>query len=127
QVCSARLARSPETFLWLCQPDVCSERRGYGQMRRDLHGLTDQSIATHNFRALRFWKGREMTRIALRELADVASLEETHLTLPQVAEICLSEVFEYWDSDLRQRYGSPETEFTVLALGKLGGRELKHS
>src|SRR4029077_7766355 len=25
------------------------------------------------------------------------------------------------------RYGSPETEFSVLAMGKLGGRELNHS
>ena len=126
-ICAARLIRSPEIFLWLCQPDVCSKRRDYGQMRRDLHALADQSIATNNFRALRFWKGREMTRIALRELADVAPLEETTIELSQLAEICLAEVFEYWDSDLRQRYGSPETEFTILALGKLGGRELNHS
>lgn len=126
-ICAARLARSPETLLWLSQPDVCSTSRGYGQMRRDLHALADQSIAANNFRVLRLWKGREMARIALRELANVASLEETTIELSQVAEICLTEVFEYWDSDLRQRYGSPETQFTILALGKLGGRELNHS
>ena len=126
-ICASRLVRHPETFLWLCQPDICSSTRGYGQMRRDLHALSEESVATDNFRGLRFWKGREMVRIALRELADVAPLEETTAELSQVAEICLAEVFEYWDSDLRRRYGSPEAEFTILALGKLGGSELNHS
>ncbi len=126
-ICASRLARHPETFLWLCQPEICSSRRGYGQMRRDLHALRDESVAADNFRALRFWKGREMVRIAVRELADVAPLEETTAELSQLAEICLTEVFEYWDSDLRRRYGSPDAEFTILALGKLGGRELNHS
>jgi glutamate-ammonia-ligase adenylyltransferase len=126
-ICASRLARNPETLLWLSEPDVCSTYRGYGQMRRDLHALTDQSIAENNFGALRFWKGREMVRIALRELADAASLEETTAELSQLAAICLTEVFEHWDSDFRQRYGSPEAEFAMLALGKLGGRELNHS
>ncbi|MEP7015101.1 MAG: bifunctional [glutamate--ammonia ligase]-adenylyl-L-tyrosine phosphorylase/[glutamate--ammonia-ligase] adenylyltransferase [Verrucomicrobiota bacterium] len=127
QICASRLARSPETFLWLCRPEICSSRRTYGQMRRDLHVLTEESIASNNFRVLRSWKGREMIRIAVRELADVAALEETTAELSQLAEICLAEVFEYCDSELRQRHGSPEAEFTILAMGKLGGRELNHS
>ena len=127
QVCATRVAQHPEIFLWLCQPEVSSAGRAYGQMRRDLHDLTEGSIAANNFRGLRLWKGREMTRVALRELADVASLEETTAELSQLAEICLAEVYEYWDSELRRRYGSPESEFTILALGKLGGCELNHS
>ena len=68
-----------------------------------------------------------MTRIAVRELANVASLEETTGELSQVAEICLRNVFEYWNTELRQDYGSPKAEFAILALGKLGGGELNHS
>src|SRR5438876_3161197 len=126
-ICATRLVRHPEILLWLGQPDVGLSARGYEQMANDLHTLAGDSIAAENFRALRFWKGREMARIALRELADVAPLEETTAELSQLAEICLRAVFEHWNSELRQRYGSPDAEFAILALGKLGGGELNHS
>ena len=126
-ICATRLVRHPEVLLWLGQPDVCLASRGYGQMANDLRALAGDSIAAENFRALRFWKGREMARIALRELTDVAPLEETTAELSQLAEICLTEVFEHWNAELRQRYSSPKAEFAILALGKLGGGELNHS
>src|SRR5260370_26967043 len=68
-----------------------------------------------------------MVRIALRELANVAPLEETTSELSQIAEICIRRVFEHCNAEFRQRHGSPNTEFTILALGKLGGAELNHS
>src|SRR5438046_4479350 len=68
-----------------------------------------------------------MTRVALRELANVAPLEETTAELSQVAEICIRRVFEHWSAEFRQRHGSPDAEFAILALGKLGGGELNHS
>jgi glutamate-ammonia-ligase adenylyltransferase len=96
-------------------------------MFSELHALADDSISNRNFAALRFWKGREMTRVALRELANVAPLEETTGELSQIAEICIRGVFEHWDAEFRRRYGSPKAEFAILALGKLGGGELNHS
>jgi glutamate-ammonia-ligase adenylyltransferase len=68
-----------------------------------------------------------MLRIALREVAEVAPLEETTLELSYLAEICLREVYTYWDSELRSRRGGPDAQFAILGLGKLGGRELNHS
>ena len=47
--------------------------------------------------------------------------------LSQIAEICIRRVFEHWNTELRQRHGSPAAEFAILALGKLGGGELNHS
>src|SRR6266536_2022222 len=126
-ICSTRLTRNPEILLWLCQPEVCLASRGYAEMFSELRALAGDSIAQQDFAALRFWKGREMTRVALRELANVAPLEETTGELSQIAEICLCRVFEFRDAELRQRYGSPKAEFAILALGKLGGGELNHS
>ena len=125
--CATRLARNPEMFLWLCQPEVCLISRGYAEMFKGLHESSDGGIAAHNFRALRRWKKREMTRIALRELADVAPLEETTAELSQLASICVRAIFEHWNSRLRETFGSPAGEFAVLGLGKLGGGELNHS
>src|SRR5205814_1411340 len=67
------------------------------------------------------------TRVALRELANVAPLEETTAELSRIAEICIRGVFEHWNAEFRSRYGSPRAEFAILALGKLGGGELNHS
>ena len=125
--CATRLTQNPETLLWLSQPKVCLAARGYTEMLSELHALAGDSVATQDFAALRFWKGREMTRVALRELANVAPLEETTGELSQIAEICIRRVFEHWDAELRRRYGSPKAEFAILALGKLGGGELNHS
>jgi glutamate-ammonia-ligase adenylyltransferase len=126
-ICATRLTHDPDSLLWLCQPQICSAPRSYAEMLGYLRRSAGTSIADEGFSALRLWKGREMTRIALRELANVASLEETTAELSQVAEICIRNVFEHWDTELRQRYGSPEAEFAILALGKLGGGELNHS
>src|SRR5213595_2913964 len=126
-ICAARLTHDPDSLLWLCQPQVCGAPRGYAEMLGYLQRSAGNSIADQGFSALRFWKGREMTRIAVRELANVASLEETTGELSQVAEICIRNVFEHWNTELRQQYGSPKAEFAILALGKLGGGELNHS
>ena len=126
-ICASRLAQDPEILLWLARPEICSTPRSYGEMRRALHDLTEEPINAENFRILRRWKGREMARVTLRELAEAAPLEETTGELSQLAEICLAEVYEHWDAHFRQRYGSPETEFVMLGLGKLGGHELNHS
>src|SRR5213083_143538 len=93
----------------------------------ELRILAGDSIAQQDFAVLRVWKGREMTRVALRELANIAPLEETTGELSQIAEICIHGVFEHWDAEFRRRHGSPKAEFAILALGKLGGGELNHS
>src|SRR5437667_8373410 len=126
-ICATRLTRNPETLLWLFQPEVCLASRGYTEMYRELGALAGDSVAHQDFAALRSWKGREMTRVALRELANVAPLEETTGELSQIAGICVRRVFQSIHAEFKQRYGSPHAEFAILALGKLGGGELNHS
>ena len=126
-ICATRLTRNPETLLWLSQPEVCMASRGSAEMVAELHDLAGVSATSTQFARLRFWKGREMTRVALRELAGVAPLEETTGELSQIAEICIRRVFNHWDTELRNRHGSPRADFAILALGKLGGAELNHS
>jgi glutamate-ammonia-ligase adenylyltransferase len=126
-ICASRLTQDPQILLWLARPEVSLAQRDRAQMSHDLRIIAEESIPAENFRALRLWKGREMVRIALREIADVAPLEETTGELSQIAEICIRRVFEHWNTEFRQRHGSPNAEFAILALGKLGGSELNHS
>ena len=126
-ICAARIVRNPELLRWLSQPEISAQARSRGEMIGALDQLGGESVASQNFRPLRQWKNREMTRIALRELANVAELEETTGELSQVAEICIREVFAHWNTKLRESSGSPAADLAILALGKLGGRELNHS
>src|SRR2546421_9516906 len=126
-ICAVRLTRNPETLLWLSQTKICLASRGSAEMIAELHDLAGDSATSTQFAGLCFWKGREMTRVALRELAGVAPLEETTGELSQIAESCIRRVFNHWDTELGHRHGSPRADFAILALGKLGGAELNHS
>src|ERR1700736_5593882 len=126
-VCATRLQRNPETLLWLAQPDVSLSQRAIAQMAGELKKVAGDSVAADNFRLLRLWKGREMLRVSLREVANVAPLEETTAELSQIAEICIRQVARHWNEQLRRKFGSPNARFSVLGLGKLGGNELNHS
>jgi [glutamine synthetase] adenylyltransferase / [glutamine synthetase]-adenylyl-L-tyrosine phosphorylase len=126
-ICAARIVQNPELLLWLSQPEVCGQGRDQIEMANELYRMANADVAGNNFRILRRWKNKEMTRIALRELANAAALEETTAELSQLAEICVREVFAHWNAKLREASGSPAADFAILALGKLGGRELNHS
>src|SRR5438105_1064606 len=126
-ICAARIVQNPDLLPWLSQPEICQQGRDHVDMANELYRMADNDVAANNFRVLRRWKNREMTRIALRELANAAALEETTTELSQLAEICVREVFAYWNAKLRESSGSPAADFAILALGKLGGRELNHS
>src|SRR5438552_587803 len=91
-ICAARIVQNPELLLWLSQPEICSQGRDQVDMSNELHRMVGDDIAANNFRALRRWKNNEMTRIALRELANAAAFEETTAELSQLAEICVREL-----------------------------------
>ena len=126
-ICAARIVQNPGLLLWLSQPEICLQGRDAAEMAGELHRAAEDNVAANNFRVLRRWKNKEMTRIALRELANAAVLEETTAELSQLAEICVREVLAHWNTKCRESFGSPAADFGILALGKLGGRELNHS
>ena len=126
-ICAARIVQSPELLLWLSQPEICRQGRDQIEMANELYRAANSDVAVNNFEILRRWKNKEMTRIALRELANAPALEETTAELSQLAEICVREVLAHWNAKFRESFGSPAADFAILALGKLGGRELNHS
>jgi len=126
-ICAARIVQNPELLLWLSQPEICRQGRDHIEMANELYRAAKTDVAVNNFQILRRWKNKEMTRIALRELANAAALEETTAELSQLAEICVREVFAHWNAKFRESFGSPTADFAILALGKLGGHELNHS
>ena len=126
-ISATRLLRDPTILLWLHRREISMSPRDHLDMALELQKMGGDAIAVNNFRPLRVWKAREMVRIALREVSNAARLEQTAAELSHIAEICIRGVYEHWNQELRARFGSPKSEFAILALGKLGGRELNHS
>jgi glutamate-ammonia-ligase adenylyltransferase len=69
-------------------------------------------------RALRRWKRAEMTRIALRDLLGLADLPTVGRELAALAGTCVDAAVVIVES---------AAPFAVLAMGKLGGRELNYA
>jgi [glutamine synthetase] adenylyltransferase / [glutamine synthetase]-adenylyl-L-tyrosine phosphorylase len=82
---------------------------------------------------LRRWRRREMVRIAWRDLAGWANLEETLGELSKFADAAICVAYERARQSLVTRYGEPRSPggevqpLIVLGMGKLGGGELNFS
>ena len=89
-------------------------------------------------KGLRQYKAREILRIGSRDLCTLATLPEVTGELSALAAACLQQAYRVCDGLLRGDYGAPllaeapadmpqESEFTILGMGKFGGRELNFS
>ena len=82
---------------------------------------------------LRKWRRREMVRIAWRDLAGWAHLEETLADLTAFADAAIDTACEFARRPLVARYGEPCSEggviqpLVIVGMGKLGGGELNFS
>ena len=84
-------------------------------------------------RALRRHRRAAMARIAFRDLAQLATLDETLADLSDLADACCETALQFVEARLRARHGQPRSADgalirpVVLGMGKLGGRELNFS
>ena len=91
--------------------------------------LNETSLGT----CLRHFRRREMVRIAWRDLAGWADLQETMDCLSFLADSCLNCVETVLNDRLCREYGTPVNaegtpqRLVVLAMGKLGAGELNFS
>jgi glutamate-ammonia-ligase adenylyltransferase len=98
---------------------------------RELANVADEAALKTRLRVMR---RREMLRIAWRDLAGWADLDETLATLSEFADACVHEALEKLHVWTCAKYGEPTgghsgrpQRMVVLALGKLGGQELNFS
>jgi glutamate-ammonia-ligase adenylyltransferase len=118
----AFLARHPE------QAKVLIEARLAGKPR------TRQALAHEAARvvvrsdnpsaALRLWKRRELLRIAGRDLAGLAPVEEVARELSWLAEAAVGAALE---SLIAEQPAPRDGAFAVIGMGKLGGEELNYA
>jgi glutamate-ammonia-ligase adenylyltransferase len=73
------------------------------------------------------FRRRQMLRILLRDVMGLCTLPETTEELSNLADAILDVCFRRIRAELALRHGPPGCGFSILALGKLGGRELNYS
>nr|VFJ67224.1 MAG: glutamate-ammonia-ligase adenylyltransferase [Candidatus Kentron sp. FM]VFJ67234.1 MAG: glutamate-ammonia-ligase adenylyltransferase [Candidatus Kentron sp. FM]VFK16928.1 MAG: glutamate-ammonia-ligase adenylyltransferase [Candidatus Kentron sp. FM] len=100
------------------------------QCRRALSPVSDEQGL---FAALRRVREREMVRIAWRDLAEMADLNETMGDLSRFAAAVIDEALGKLYGIFGERFGVPHSpagepqRLVVLGMGKLGGEELNFS
>ncbi|HSQ77727.1 MAG TPA: bifunctional [glutamate--ammonia ligase]-adenylyl-L-tyrosine phosphorylase/[glutamate--ammonia-ligase] adenylyltransferase, partial [Nitrospirota bacterium] len=123
-----------ESLLLLIDPGFLAYRNDKEPLAERLTELIGSKTDEKSFfRILRLFRKQEMLRIGLRDLLGKADLRETVSDLSDLAEVCLQKAYEWADAGLRSRYGKPVDNthipagFAIIAMGKLGGRELNFS
>jgi glutamate-ammonia-ligase adenylyltransferase len=101
------------------------------EFRADLE-TTLPSGVPHPLELARF-RRRQILRIVVRDVLGLGTLPEITGELSELADALVETAYERIHQDLVCRYGIPRAEdghqahFAVIALGKLGGRELNYS
>ncbi|MGD7035814.1 bifunctional [glutamate--ammonia ligase]-adenylyl-L-tyrosine phosphorylase/[glutamate--ammonia-ligase] adenylyltransferase [Methylotuvimicrobium buryatense] len=124
--------RRPEMLFDLIESDELFKAYAETQYAEKLSKLTDESEAELMV-SLRRLRNREMVRIAWRDLAGWATLEETLHELTWLAEACIRFVLDFLYRQACDKFGTPmltsgqAQQMVVLGMGKLGAYELNYS
>jgi len=131
----ARLCiRRPELLAELLDEGVEQERSADDYQQLVARAI-DEAEPTEEglMRALRRLRQREMARIAWRDLADIADVEQVLHELSDFAEAVVVQTLDHLYRQTTETLGTPVNadgeaqQMLVLAMGKLGGRELNFS
>ncbi len=127
-------ARRPEHLVWLLSAAELERLKRWPHYRQEIEAaLKDCLDGEEAAQRLRRYQHREILRIAVRDILGLGSIKDWALELSNLADNIVHEVCRQVREQYRQRYGPARTEgdreaqFAVIALGKLGGRELNFS
>ncbi len=127
--------REPALLTELIASGDLQARQGAGTLgRRVARTLREATDEAELKRRLRMLRRRELVRIAWRDLAGWAELDEVLAELSEFADACIEHALAWLHRQACERHGEPIGEesgapvgLVVLGLGKLGGRELNFS
>jgi len=124
--------RDPGLLPGLAGTGELERARGAGEIAALAAGVTGADEAAF-MDALRRLRRRELVRIAWRDLAGLAPLDETLRELSALADAAIAAALDFARQSLDARFGTPRSakgeaqELLVVGMGKLGGGELNFS
>lgn len=134
QFLSEILINNPGMIDELLDSLVLNQPRSAGELRGELaelcRGAADLGPILHSF------QDKELLRIGVRDILHKDSIQETTAALSDLAEVLLEQIASRQYAPLLKRFGVPllsegeragqPSRFAILALGKLGGREMNY-
>jgi len=127
-------ARDPQLLAGLIDQGRLLERAADDWIASDLPAFEATAAEPDLMSALRQFRKRHMVRIAWRDIAGWADLDETLRDLSALADACIDFAYRHAYDQLVGRYGVPRGESSgkpqplmILGMGKLGGHELNYS
>src|SRR5207244_10761076 len=124
------LTNNPAMIDDLLYPRVLNRPRPAEELRAELaalcQGAADVEPILHSF------QDKELLRIGVADLLGKAPIADTTAALSDLADTILAQVVALQGPALAPRFGAPALadgrpcRFAILALGKLGGRELSY-
>ena len=132
QFLSDLLIRNAENYrdMWNAKGSLLPHEKIVGSLVREIRKAKNVDAA---MKILRQFKHRETLRIAIGDLIAGWRLEPITEQISHVATAVVESAFQWARSDLVKKLGQPlaasgtPSQFVVLAMGKLGGRELNYS
>lgn len=132
------LIRNPHYLVWLSDPAYLRSQKNKEALYHELVDLLRSgSSKKEKLAILRTFKKRENLRIGSRDILGYGSLKEITEEISDLADVLIQGAYEICEHELKEKYGTPfyqdaqgeprECKFTVLGMGKLGGRELNFS
>ena len=125
--------RQPQLLLDLVRSGQLQDSMPATAFRDELHRLLEEEDAELS-PVLRRYRQRQMLRIVWRDFCRLADTLETVRDTSLLAEATIAEALHYSQAALEQRFGVPRgrdskeaQQLIVVAMGKLGARELNVS
>lgn len=128
--------KHPELLDQLLLAGRAQRVRELEEMREELAARLQAIDPDHTeaqLNGLRRFRNQEVLRIGLNDVAGGLELEQTWQQLSALAQVVLEQVYPLVLADAQSRYGVPQlsegppAQMAVIALGKLGGRELTYA
>ncbi|MCF7803407.1 MAG: hypothetical protein K9N46_03255 [Candidatus Marinimicrobia bacterium] len=122
------LIRNPEDFYWLIEESSLGRDLERTALQRQFENTVlsfESPYRRHSF--LHRLHRRHFLRIAIRDLLEISDFERTTTDLSNLAETLIRIVTRMVTRSFAAKDRLPDSQFTVIALGKLGGAELNYS
>lgn len=123
------LVRDPELFRWLTYTDILDRKMTKENYTSEIRNAISPFKSTvKKLNTLRRYKRHEILRIGVRDIFNIADFNETVNSISDLAEAIVEVCLELAIEEIKKKFSAfPETEYVIIALGKLGGKELNYS
>lgn len=123
------LLQTPEYLWWLDGKRRSAENRDKDVLVASLGRFAEANPTLDPQVLFTRFRRRELLRIYLRDIRRLATIAEITAEISNLADATLDYALEMARGEIAERFGEPGNDagFCVIALGKLGSRELNYS